>query len=142
MTAMKIVRNRSAQVEEEILRDRRSVELAAKILFHEFEVAFQRQDLEAVSKCLSPAFEWRPPTGERFLGKEAALAEMERRFRLPAGPEFSKSRFRFHGHTVIQTYRVKYTGSDGIRRKTRGLDVYRILGGLIARKDAYWKGVR
>ena len=141
---MKIVRNRSGQAEEEIRRDSGPVsqELAAKILFHRFEVAFQQQDILAVSKCLSPVFEWRPPTGESFLGREAALAEMERRFRLPAGPEFSKSRFRFYDLTVIQTYRVKYTGSDGIRRKTRGLDVYRIRGGLIARKDAYWKGVR
>lgn len=140
---MRIVRNRSGQAAEEIGRDAAplSGELAAKALLHRFEVAFQQRDLAAVAACLSPAFEWRPPTGESLVGKEAALAEMARRFGQAGGPEFRKSRFRFHGRTVVQTYRVRYVGADGVRREARGLDVYRIRNGLIARKDAYWKGV-
>ena len=67
------------------------------------------------------------------------LAEMERRFAMPNGPRFSASVWRFKGTTVIQTYEVEFMGADGRWRASLGMDLYEIGGGLITRKDAYWK---
>ncbi len=97
------------------------------------------QDTAAIAECLAPSFEWRLPNGEIVYGRENALAAMERRFAMENGPRFSRSVWRFKGRTVIQTYRVEYMGADGAWRRSRGMDLYKIRGGLIARKDAYWK---
>ncbi len=114
-------------------------EMGYKKLFTRFEEAFQSRDIQAIGACLSPAFEWRMPNGDVAYGREAALAEMARRFAMPNGPEFSRSVWRFRGRTVIQTYRVSYRGPDGRLRKSRGLDLYKVRDGLITRKDAFWK---
>jgi len=109
-------------------------------LFKTFVSAFLNKDLTQVAQCLAPHFEWCLPSGETYTGKENALAFMAKRFADPNGPEFSdSSRFAFHGDTVIQTYYVKAMGSHGQRQVVAGLDVYQVEGGLIVRKDAYWK---
>ncbi|MCY4551107.1 MAG: nuclear transport factor 2 family protein [Defluviicoccus sp.] len=140
---MKIVKNKSGQRVEEILRDpmpaETDPELACRKLIAKFEEGFTRQDLKTIADCLLPSFEWRMPNGEVAYGRENALAAMEMRFAMPNGPKFSRSVWRFRGRTVIQTYRVEYPGPDGRWRKSRGLDLYKIRNGLIARKDAYWK---
>ena len=140
---MKTVKNRSRQRVEEIPRDPAvpdSVpELAYRKLVAKFEEGFMKQDLQTIAECLLPSFEWRLPNGEIAYGKENALAAMEKRFAMPNGPKFSRSVWRLKGRTVIQTYRVEYQGPDGQWRKSRGMDLYKIRDGLIARKDAYWK---
>jgi hypothetical protein len=112
-------------------------------LFKTFVSAFLNKDLAQVAPCLAPHFEWRLPSGETYTGKENALAFMAKRFADPNGPEFSdSSSFAFHGDTVIQTYSVKAMGANGQRQIVAGLDVYKVEGGLIVRKDAYWKQLR
>ena len=141
----KIVRNRAYQRVQKIKRTKLAVpvddEIGYKKLFTKFEEAFVAQDIAAIGECLSPAFQWHQPNGDVFYGKKAALDEMERRFATPNGPKFSGSVWRFKGSTVIQTYNVEFTGPDGKKRQSRGLDVYEIGGGLITLKDAYWKMV-
>ena len=140
---MKIVRNRSGQQVEEIRRDPAPLEtvpeLAHRKLMARFEEAFLTQDMAMMAECLLPSFEWRLPNGEVVYGREEVIATMERRFAMPNGPKFSRSVWRFRGRTVIQTYRVSYLGADGKWRKSRGMDLYKIRDGLLARKDAYWK---
>lgn len=143
-TGARIVENRSGQTRARIRKAAHAIaapddEMAHKALFTRFEAAFLAKDIAALRECLSPSFEWRLPNGEVVYGKEEALAEMERRFAMPGGPKFSRSVWRFRGRTVIQTYRVTYTGADGKPRKSRGMDLYKIRKGLIARKDAFWK---
>ena len=112
-------------------------------LFKTFVGAFLNKDLDQVAQCLAPHFEWRLPSGETYTGKENALAFMAKRFADPNGPEFSdSSSFAFHGDTVIQTYTVKAMGANGQRQLVAGLDVYKVEGGLILSKDAYWKQLR
>lgn len=142
---MRKLKNPSNQVAEKIKRSAprdngpRDGEQAIKATFLKFETGFMTKDIEAVADCLSPAFEWCPPDGLRFTGKDAALAEMARRFEMPKGPKFSRSRIRIFGNTVVQTYRVSFKGSDGKRHKVKALDVYKFRDGLLMRKDAYWK---
>ena len=140
---MKIVRNRSGQQVEDIRQDPTPLEtvpeLAHRKLMARFEEAFLTQDMAMMAECLLPSFEWRLPNGEVVYGREEVIATMERRFAMPNGPKFSRSVWRFRGRTVIQTYRVSYLGADGKWRKSRGMDLYKIRDGLLARKDAYWK---
>jgi len=143
---MKKFKNKSNQKTEVIERTKEATaklpkEISIKKLFLKFEIAFLESDPAAIAECLSPAFEWRPPSGEVFVGKAAALAAMESRFAMPGGPKFSRSRIKIYGNTIIQTYRVAVKGPDGKRRKTKGLDVYKVKEGLLIRKDAYWKAI-
>lgn len=110
-----------------------------KDLMKRFEKAFMAKDVDAIMACLAPRFEWHMPDGGMSRGRAATRAALEARLNAPGGPQFSQSKFRYLGDTVIQTYRVKFKGADGKTRETRGLDVYKITNGLIARKDAYWK---
>jgi nuclear transport factor 2 (NTF2) superfamily protein len=118
-----------------------SDEMGYKKLFTKFEDAFLSADIKMIGECLSPAFQWNLPNGQNIYGKAEALAEMERRFAMPNGPKFSKALWKFKGRTVIQTYKVEFLGPDGKWRKSKGMDLYKIRDGLIARKDAYWKMV-
>lgn len=142
-TGARIVENRGPQQSQKIARKPLTVpagdEMAHKKLFTRFEEAFLTADIAALRACLSPAFQWHPPMGPAFYGREEALAEMERRFAMPNGPKFSGTVWRFKDSTVIQTYEVEFLGPDGRWRRSRGMDLYDIGGGLITRKDAYWK---
>jgi ketosteroid isomerase-like protein len=110
-----------------------------KALMKRFETAFMSKDVDAVMECLAPRFEWHLPDGTQVRGLKAVRAALEARLNAPGGPRFSHSKFAYYGDTVIQTYRVSFKGADGKPRQTRGLDVYKTVNGLIARKDAYWK---
>ena len=117
------------------------MEADTKRLMKRFEAAFMSKDVDAVMTCLAPRFEWHLPDGTVVRGVKAARAALAARFNAPNGPRFSHSKFSHFGDTVIQTYRVSFSGADGKNRQTRGLDVYTIANGLIARKDAFWKRV-
>ena len=112
---------------------------AHRALFKKFGIAFMKKDVDTVGECLSPDFEWSLPDGRTFVGKQASLDAMRERFADPDGPQFSDSNFDYHGDTIVQTYRVKAALADGSIREVAGTDVYQVKGGLICRKDAYWK---
>ena len=141
---MKIVRNRSGQRVEDIPRDPVATEvdsdLANRKLIAKFEEGFDEAGPEN-DRGMSPAFlrvadaqrRGRLRPGKRARRHGEAFRDAERT------PKFSRSVWRFRGRAVIQTYRVEYLGPDGRWRKSRGMDLYKIRDGLIARKDAYWK---
>ena len=108
-------------------------------LMQRFAAAFTAGDVDAVMLCLAPKFEWHLPDGKVFKDRKAVRSALDQRLNSASGPQFSNVTFRYHGDTVIQTYDVRVKGAGSKMRHTRGLDVYRISNGLIARKDAYWK---
>lgn len=110
-----------------------------RALMQRFAAAFTTGDVDAVIACLAPQFEWHLPDGTVCKGRKAVRSALEQRLNAASAPEFTNSTFRYHGDTVIQTYDVAVKGPGKARRRTRGLDVYRLSKGLIARKDAYWK---
>ena len=114
-------------------------ELLAKQLMQRFELAFMARDVEAVMACLGPGFEWRLPDGQCFIGRRQVRNALEQRFSASGGPRFSKSVFRYFGSTVVQTYRVQVPDANGKLQELRGMDVYKLRGGVLLRKDAYWK---
>ena len=108
-------------------------------LFEKFSQAFMVGDLDQITQCLAPDFEWRQPGGQIYSGREQALQAMAERFANPDGPRFTNSHFEFYDDTVVQTYQVIATDSKGELRHVAGTDVYKVKAGLIILKDAYWK---
>ena len=118
---------------------RASGEIAVKQLMQRFELAFTQRDVAGVMDCLGPGFEWRLPDGQHVRGRRCVRQTLTERFARRDGPRFSKSRFKYHGQTVIQTYEVALPDGQGGWHRRRGCDVYKVRGGLLVRKDAYWK---
>ena len=113
---------------------------ATETLFKAFVKGFAKHDTASVAPTLADDFVWSQPTGEEFVGKEAALQAMAERWSAPGGgPVFGNSGFEVIGDTVIQTYEVTADMPDGGRRTRRGMDIYKVRNGLLIRKDAFWK---
>ena len=116
-----------------------SSEVMVKQLMQRFELAFESRDIDGVLACVGPGFEWRMPDGQCVRGRRAFKKALTERFGRANGPRFSKSRFKYYGQTVIQTYRVALPDGKGGWLERRGCDVYKVRGGQLVRKDAFWK---
>ena len=113
---------------------------ATERLFKAFVKGFAKRDTALVAPTLADDFVWSQPTGENFVGKEAALQAMAGRWSAPGGgPVFRNGGFEVVGDTVIQTYEVMADAPDGGKRTLRGMDIYKVRDGLLTRKDAFWK---
>ena len=113
---------------------------ATETLFKAFVNGFAKHDTALVAPTLADDFVWSQPTGEDFVGKEAALQAMAERWSAPGGgPVFANSAFEVIGDTIIQTYEVTADMPDGGRSTRRGMDIYKVRDGLLTRKDAFWK---
>ena len=113
---------------------------ATEKLFKAFVKGFSKKDTGLVAPTLADDFVWSQPTGEDFVGKEAALKAMDDRWSAAGGgPVFGNGGFEVIGDTIVQTYEVTSDAPDGTKKTVRGLDVYKVRGGLLPRKDAYWK---
>lgn len=112
-----------------------------------FGAAYIASDANGVVECLADDFIWSLPTGEGdpqgqvLRGKEAVRAFLLERFAQEHALVFSDGRREFIGDMVLSRYRVRGTSADGRKIDAMGLDVYRVAGGKIHSKDAYWKQV-
>jgi uncharacterized protein (TIGR03086 family) len=113
----------------------RSEALAAVDRFTE---AFDARDVDAVmanmtSDCVFESTA--PPNGQRHVGVEAVRAAWQRFFDEAGDHRLSaESRFAAGDRVVVQW---RYEWSDG---HVRGVDLFRVRGGLIAEKLSYVKG--
>lgn len=113
---------------------------ATEKLFEAFVKGFAKHDTALVAPTLADDFVWSQPTGEDFVGKEAALQAMAERWSAPGGgPVFGNGSFEVIGDTVIQSYEVTADAPDGGKKTLRGMDIYKVRDGLLTRKDAFWK---
>jgi len=113
---------------------------ATETLFRAFAKGFAKKDTALVAPTLADDFVWSQPTGEDFVGKQAALQAMAERWSAPGGgPVFRNGGFEVIGDTVIQTYEVTADAPDGGEKTLRGMDIYKVRDGLLTRKDAFWK---
>lgn len=113
---------------------------ATEKLFKAFVKGFSGKNVEAVALTLADDFVWSQPTGEDFIGKDAALQAMADRWSAPGGgPVFGNGGFEVIGDTIVQTYEVTADAPGGGKKTVRGMDVYKVRDGLLTRKDAYWK---
>ena len=110
-------------------------------LMQRFEAGYAAANAEAIVACFAPDVVWTLPDGRVLKGREACLSFLKERFASPMGPKFSDSHMHVLGQTVVQNYKVTVPLPGGQSVTRDGTDVYEIRGGLIARKDAYWKQV-
>lgn len=126
-------------------------ESEVKKLMADFSAAFRAGDADAAVAYLADDFFWHLPTGSgdprgRVLqGKEATHRYLAERFaelkRGGKGVTFSDAQMEVLGDIVILRYRVRGTTDSGREVDAMGLDVFRVEGGKLLSKDAYWKQV-
>lgn len=80
------------------------------------------------------------PDGTRYEGQQAVRAFWELFFRGSRSPHIHIEEVFALGERCVLRWVYSWLDSSGNRRHVRGVDVYRIRGGLIAEKLSYVKG--
>ena len=125
------------------MQDQGMMELIAR-----FRAAFRAIDRDALSKVLTPDFEWHMhaattanerPTGHIVHGVDGMIQVLEWRKRHWKQPRTSNLVERPAGDVILQMFTT--TGFDENDRHFHWnvVDVYPVRDGLIAKKDTYWK---
>jgi hypothetical protein len=106
-----------------------------------FNDAFNRHDLDAVMALAGAdcVFEsTAPPDGDRHEGAAAVRAAWGALFEASPGASFvTEELFAAHDRVVV---RWRYDWAGGSGGHVRGVDVFRVVGGLVVEKLAYVKG--
>jgi ketosteroid isomerase-like protein len=113
-------------------------EAAAAAAVARFTEAFDRHDVEGVMAAMTEdcVFEsTAPPDGGRHEGHDAVRAAWTAFFRDSADAVFEAEEQIISGDRVIVLWRYSWTGGH-----VRGVDVFRVRGGLVAEKLSYVKG--
>ena len=109
-----------------------------------FNQALNDRDLDTALACLSDdtVFEntYPPPDGERYAGK-AAVSAFWRDFLSGAEAlHFETEEVFALGDRAVLRWRYTWTNAAGESGSIRGVDIYRVQGGLIVEKLSYVKG--
>jgi ketosteroid isomerase-like protein len=81
-----------------------------------------------------------PPDGERFEGREAVRGFWEGFFRAAREPRIEIEEIFAAGDRCVMRWTYRWRDTAGSESHIRGVDVYRLRGGLIAEKLSYVKG--
>jgi ketosteroid isomerase-like protein len=81
-----------------------------------------------------------PPDGERHEGQAAVRAAFERFFRQSPHARFEWEETDALGDRAIVRWRYAWVDEGGRAGHIRGVDIFRLRGGLIAEKLSYVKG--
>ena len=107
-----------------------------------FNAAFNRHDVAAVMALMSEdcVFEGTgAPDGQRFAGSVAVRGFWEEFFAAEPDAWFDAEETIAAGDRVVVRWRYRW-GPDGSGGHVRGVDVFRVAGGLVTEKLAYVKG--
>jgi uncharacterized protein (TIGR02246 family) len=108
-----------------------------------FNAAFGAHDVDAVMALMSPdcVFEGTsPPDGQRVEGADAVRAVWTEFFAGSPSARFDAEEVVALGDRVAVRWCYTWTTSDGGPEHVRGVDLFRIEGGLVAEKLSYVKG--
>jgi ketosteroid isomerase-like protein len=110
-----------------------------------FDKAFNDHDVDAVMALMSEdcVFEGTaPPDGHRFVGAAAVRAAWVALFAAAPDARFTTEEVVACGDRVIVRWRYDWGPGDGgaASGHVRGVDVFRVRGGLVVEKLAYVKG--
>lgn len=103
-----------------------------------FGDAFDAKDIDAIMANMTPdcVFEsTAPPDGDRHCGADAVRAAWHRFFETAGDHRFTTESRVVAGDQVTVRWRYDWTGGH-----VRGVDIFRVRGGLVAEKLAYVKG--
>lgn len=109
-----------------------------------FNQAFSSQDMEAVMAAVTDdcIFEntYPAPDGTRYEGKEAVGAAFAEFFRSSPDAQFTIEEIVALGDHCVVRWLYRWQGEDGRAGHVRGIDLFRVRGGLVAEKLSYVKG--
>lgn len=109
-----------------------------------FNEAFNRHDVDAVMNLMSPdcVFEGTsPPDGDRHVGADQVHRAWDRLFAASPTARFGVEETIVMGERVVVRWRYDWADrAGGEPGHVRGVDVFRVVGGLIVEKLSYVKG--
>jgi len=113
-------------------------------LITDFNAALNAHDVQAMMRlmtedCLFENTE-PPPDGTRIAGQAAVGAFWEQFFRSGQGQVIEIEELFTAGNRGVMRWTYRWIGTDGQPGHVRGVDLYRVRGGLIAEKLSYVKG--
>lgn len=114
--------------------------LAAVAAFNE---AFNRHDVPAVMACMTDdaVFEsTAPPAGDRHLGAAAVRRAFEDFFAASPTAQFDAEEIIAADDRCTVRWIYTWVDEAGARQQLHGVDVFRVVDGLVAEKLAYVKG--
>ena len=118
-------------------------EAATLAAVERFNAAFALHDVEAVMRCMTEdcVFEntYPPPEGERFVGALAVRGFWSRFFASTPAARFQTEEVFAAGDRAVVRWLFRWEDPGGEGR-VRGVDVFRVRGGLVAEKLSYVKG--
>lgn len=108
--------------------------------------AFNAHDLDAVMACFAEDCVLEMPRGaerwgRRAVGKEAVRASLASRFAGLPDVRYDDATHMVCGEVGITKWTIRGTTPGGERIEANGCDFYTFRGGLVIRKDSYWKRV-
>lgn len=109
-----------------------------------FHRALNARDLEGMRACLTEdtVFEntHPAPDGTRYEGRSAVRSFWEEFLEGPTSPRIEAEEIFAAGDRCVMRWTYTWVDADGVEGHIRGVDVYRLRGGLIAEKLSYVKG--
>lgn len=117
---------------------------AALRLVLAFNEAFNRHDVAGMMQLMSEdcVFEntYPPPDGARYDGKERVRQFWEEFFRQSPQAHIQIEDIFGFGERVVMRWTYQWEESGGAKGHVRGVDLFRVRGGLITEKLSYVKG--
>jgi ketosteroid isomerase-like protein len=108
--------------------------------------AFNRGDLDRIVEAFTEDGEFLLAAGPdawgcRFTGRAAIREALAQRFAAVPDIRWSDGRHWISGNKALSEWRVQGTLPDGGRLDCLGCDLWEFRGGLVAKKDTYYKQV-
>ena len=115
-------------------------------LLKAFLAAFNRHDLDAIIEffaedCVFYSPRGADPRGDRFDGKAAVRAGLAKRFEGIPDVQYGDDTHWVGDDFGVSEWTLTGTTTSGERIRVRGVDLLEFRGGLITRKDSFWKNV-
>ena len=116
----------------------------SKSLLERFAAAWNAHDLDALlsmvtDDCVFETAAGVNPYGNRFVGKEALRAAFPSAWQIWPDARWEEATHFVCGGRGVSEWTFRGTDRDGLRIELRGIDVFELRDGMIARKDTYRK---
>jgi len=113
-------------------------------LLKDFLEAFNRHDLDAImgyfaENCVFYMPRGEAPRGDCYAGKEQVRAGLARRFEGIPDVHYGEDRHWVCGDLGVSEWTLTGTTTAGQKIAVRGLDLLEFAGGMVIRKDSFWK---
>ena len=109
-----------------------------------FLAAFNAHDVDAImgyftEDCVMEMPRGPAPGGRRLVGKDAVREGIRSRFEGIPDIRYEDDRHWVCGERAVSEWTIRGTQRNGEPIEVRGCDLLEFTGGLISRKDSYWK---